>query len=131
MLRTFVRWRDVSAIVSVGCCYNLLTESQDAAPGLPHQTPVAEGAEPAVGREAQGAARVSTPAGMVCVPYTARAPEGVEGFPMSTAGQALGLPLGREGRTLACQSAEQWASTSAAATATMFQYVSDTPSSFP
>lgn len=40
---------------------------------------------------------------------------------MSTAGRALGLPLGREGRTLACQSAEQWASTSAAATATMFQ----------
>ncbi|CAI9755063.1 unnamed protein product [Fraxinus pennsylvanica] len=65
MLRTFIECADVRAVVSIGCCYNLLSE---------------------------GIIEADTQCG----------------FPMSKGVKSAGLLLKKNGRDLACQSAERW-----------------------
>ncbi|XP_051128756.1 uncharacterized protein LOC127249799 isoform X2 [Andrographis paniculata] len=65
MLRTFMECHEVKAVISIGCCYNLLSEGVN-------------------GGDDQ------------C------------GFPMSKGAKFAGLQIGKNGRDLACQSAERW-----------------------
>lgn len=65
MLRTFIECADVRAVISIGCCYNLLSE---------------------------GIIEADTQCG----------------FPMSKGVKSAGLLLKKNGRDLACQSAERW-----------------------
>lgn len=68
MARTFLECKEVKALISIGCCYNLLSEDCNDNK-------------------------------LDCY-----------GFPLSNGVTSLGIHVGRNGRDLACQSAERWRS---------------------
>lgn len=68
MIKTFLECKEVKALISIGCCYNLLSEHCNDNK-------------------------------LDCY-----------GFPLSKGVSSLGIHVGRNGRDLACQSAERWRS---------------------
>lgn len=75
LVRAFVEWEDAFALVSIGCCYNMLSEQEET--------------------ELHGT-QIKTKTKL--------------GYPLSSLVRSYELHIGRNGRDLACQSAERWGS---------------------
>jgi hypothetical protein len=122
LLRVFLA-TDAVAVVSVGCCYQWLSE-----PGFPAQDWAGDGAEDGEGEAAEAEAEAEggsagrddgasneEGAAAATSATTAATPAAVEedGFPLSECVQSAldGLAIGRMGRELACHSWQTWADT--------------------
>lgn len=118
ILRAFCTWHQAVAAISLGCCYNLLSEDDTTGAQSSCSTPPAEesgetcqgcACEVPVGAKegTGGAPSVSSLADVGTSDHEVGAGT-FRGYPLSVLVQGLGLPLGHSARDLACQSADRW-----------------------
>ena len=110
LCRAFAACDAAAALVVVGCCYNLLTESSGADADADGCGAERAAAQSVLGSTAAAGGGAVAPAELPCG-------DAPPGFPLSAAAAALRLGLGRDARMLACQSGERWATPAGAPSA--------------
>jgi len=107
LLRAFLTYDAAVAVVALGCCYNLLTDSEQNGDERNAADSVLEATAMAAAAAALRRGGTGVPAAVINA-GCARSPPG---FPLSAHVRSMEPPLRlcRRGRSLACQSAARWA----------------------